>query len=84
MDGIPLRTPHSLNLAGTPLRTPHSLNLAGTPLGRRHNAFGKTDGYAVADILADAIRLGINAKVSAVASVGRGHGDVAGGVAATA
>ena len=44
----------------------------------------KTDGHAVADILADAIRSGINAKVSAVASVGRGHGDVAGGVAATA
>ena len=66
---------------GIPLRTPHSLNLAGTPLGRRHNAFGKTDGHAVADILADAIRSGINAKVSAVASVGRGHGDVAGGVA---
>ena len=44
----------------------------------------KTDGHTIVDVLADAIRSGINAKVSAVASVGRGHGDVAGGVAATA
>lgn len=56
----------------------------GIPLGRRHNAFGEADGHTIVDVLADAIRSGINAKVSAVASVGRGHGDVAGGVAATA
>ena len=48
----------------------------GIPLGRRHNTFGKTDGHAVADILADAIRSGINAKVSAVAAVVLREGDV--------
>ena len=41
----------------------------------------EADGHTIVDVLADAIRSGINAKVGAVASVGRGHGDVAGGVA---
>ena len=44
-----------------------------------HTHMGISARYKVTDI-----RSGINAKVSAVASVGRGHGDVAGGVAATA
>ena len=50
----------------------------GIPLGRRHNAFGKTDRHTVVDVLADGIRLGINAKVRAVASVGGGHDHVLG------
>ena len=63
---------------GIPSRTPHSLNLAGTPLGRRQNALGEADGHTVVDVLADAIRSGINAKVGAVASVGGWHGHVLG------
>ena len=63
---------------GIPSRTPHSLNLAGTPLGSRHNALGEADGHTVVDVLADGIRSGINAKVGAVASEGGGHDHVLG------
>ena len=50
----------------------------GIPLGRRHNALGEADGHTVVDVLADGIRLGINAKMGAIASVGRGHDHVLG------
>ena len=53
----------------------------GIPLGRRHNALGEADGHTIVDVLADAIRLGINAKVGAVASVGGGHDHVLGAAA---
>ena len=50
----------------------------GIPLGRRHNALGEADGHTVVDVLADGIRLGINAKMGAIASVGRGNDHVLG------